>query len=1447
MARAARLLGRLVRWLVYAFAAVLILIVAALVAIQTGWAKEQLRQLVVRQANQFLTATLDIGRLGGSLVRGVELGNVRLSRDGEALIEIERVSVSYSPRELIQAGTVIRRIELVRPRFVVARQPDGRWNLGALIRRDAGSQNRRGPGRALRLLEIEIVDGTIEIRDPLRFGAARVPTLFNDLNVSCTFDYKPVAWTLGFASASWSGSAPDLAMRKLAGRIANSGTGWMFDDLRVESATSRFTLNGRIDRSVSPTQLALKVDAERFMFREWSGILPGLSNIAIDAEFETQLDGPPASLSTHLNLRSNGGNIRGAFILDSTAPGWRGSGAVDVERLRLEHWLNRPDRPSDVTGHVIFDLTDMGFRAGGRFPQGTYSFDGSHARYLQYEANDLRARGKLTPREMTIEEATATAYGASLRVAEGAIGIDAPFPFRFAGVADDVDLRQVPKNAPVPHVESTLTFEYDVSGRFSTPFIKGRARFMDSTFVGAAVGAGTVGGIDTSTTPLRYSGEGDLRGVDLGRFGRELGIEWMQDPRYAGSVDGHFHVEGTGSQGATMTLDGGGRLTRAQLFGGSLSDADVTIAIRDGSLEASYDGSLSTINPALALADDRYDASLSGTALARFTVRELLVRPSTLSDYEIDATMTLAPLRLRTLHADTGRVVATLATSTVTISELQAAGPAFDVRATGTLELDGSRSSRIDYAVSRADLDRLEDTIGRKIAGTVTTSGQLTGPLDRMQFAGEGTIAQLEAGGVKALTTELHYEAMVPTRTPDQSSGRVTGRASFVEAAGQPLREVRGTVAYADGRVDADLQLDEGRVSGTVTSALLLHREAQLLEILSLDTTIHRSSWKLASPAAPRIGWNEQGAVITGLVFMDAATGRQRLTIDGTWYPKGGGALRVIGANVSLDALTSTGDGPARYGGLANLDITIRGTRDEPIATGHLAIADGRIWRVAYESLRGRVDFSGGAFQLDLRLDQRPGVWLTAAGRVPLSVLYRDRDEEGEMDLTVRSTAIDLGLLEGATDVVGDVSGTLTVDVRVMGAIRDPHFDGELALADAAFRVAASGVRYQRGRVALRLERDRVRVEMFHLEDGNGHHLEVRGSLATHELRVSDLAIDVAAKGFAVLRNDYGRMDIDAQLRLQGQFETPRLSGRITVAGGELAVDTILDRTMLQPYSEKPAGPPEVDAIRVLNPWERLGLDIELGVPGTLRMVGDNVQVSPGTPIGLGNINLRALGDLYLYKDPGQPLYVTGSLDSVRGTYSFQGRRFDLDPNSSINFRGDLLPELFVIVQREISGVDTRVTIAGPLDGPELRLTSTPPLDPSDILSLIVFNTAVNQLNIEQQRDLVVRAGALAAGFLAAPVMSALERTLGLDTLEIEPGVDVSGGARVTIGQEIAPGLVARFSRQFGELEYDEAVLEYYLSKILRLRATFSDAGVARSRFRRTERAGIDLLLFFSF
>jgi len=197
------------------------LVVAVLAALETGWAKERIRSLIVTQANQYLTAELQIGRLSGSLFRGLRLDNVKLSRDGRTIVSIESVALSYSPRELWQQGVVIRQIRLIRPRFEIARQPDGRWNLAAIVNRGP-RQQQSGPARPIYLERVEIVDGAVALHDPLEFGAAHVPGRFDALNMSFSFDYAPVGWRLDFADASWTAPPPDLTMTDLHGAIARN-------------------------------------------------------------------------------------------------------------------------------------------------------------------------------------------------------------------------------------------------------------------------------------------------------------------------------------------------------------------------------------------------------------------------------------------------------------------------------------------------------------------------------------------------------------------------------------------------------------------------------------------------------------------------------------------------------------------------------------------------------------------------------------------------------------------------------------------------------------------------------------------------------------------------------------------------------------------------------------------------------------------------------------------------------------------------------------------------------------------------------------------------------------------------------------------------------------------------------------------------------------------------
>ena len=99
--------------------------------------------------------------------------------------------------------------------------------------------------------------------------------------------------------------------------------------------------------------------------------------------------------------------------------------------------------------------------------------------------------------------------------------------------------------------------------------------------------------------------------------------------------------------------------------------------------------------------------------------------------------------------------------------------------------------------------------------------------------------------------------------------------------------------------------------------------------------------------------------------------------------------------------------------------------------------------------------------------------------------------------------------------------------------------------------------------------------------------------------------------------------------------------------------------------------------------------------------------------------------------------------------------------------------------------------------------------------------------------------------------MSAVGEALGLAFLELEPtGTLGTTSFRLSAGREIWRGLFVTYAREFSAEPYNEFLAEYELTRYLRIRANASDVSGIRSRtqlYRRIERAGIDLIFFFSY
>ena len=126
---------------------------------------------------------------------------------------------------------------------------------------------------------------------------------------------------------------------------------------------------------------------------------------------------------------------------------------------------------------------------------------------------------------------------------------------------------------------------------------------------------------------------------------------------------------------------------------------------------------------------------------------------------------------VRGIEVSHGDVEASISDGTLHIAKLSTNGPGVDLQASGTLELDGVRSSRIAYTVTRSDLARLKEVLGRDVAGEAITTGTIAGRLDRMRFAGDATIERLAAAGFDSGTNTGSYDVTIPTDNPMQASG----------------------------------------------------------------------------------------------------------------------------------------------------------------------------------------------------------------------------------------------------------------------------------------------------------------------------------------------------------------------------------------------------------------------------------------------------------------------------------------------------------------------------------------------------------------------------------------------------------------------------------------------------------------------------------------------------
>jgi autotransporter translocation and assembly factor TamB len=1484
----------------------------ALIVSQTPWFRDWLRRYIVRESKQYLNGQLTIGGLHGNLLFGADLDHVAVDVSGERVVAVKGLELDYNVFTLLSQGLTLEQIKIDQPVLQVERDENG-WNLARLVKRQEQEADRQGPMRPVSLPSIEISDASVAIKDG-NATSVSLPRRIDDVDVRAQFEYAPVHYSLTLDHVSFRGTSPNVAVHQLTGKVAVRDDNLYMEGVKLKTGETSVTMNGVVEQYLATPVVKLTTTGS-LSLPEIGRLVPAAAGYDLHPSFDIKAEGPAERLGLKLDVRSEAGTIRGQLTTDVQAPNFAAKGDLDVDQLNLAPILKDPSQRTNLTGHAKLNVTMKSSPATAPAADrmaGTFAFNGPHVVAAGYEARNVDVFGAIAGPRISLE-GRAAAYGGTA-TARGFIVTPAPgraLAFDLRGSAHHVNLRDLPATMSAPRLATNLSVaEYHISGAGAS--VHGTAALNESSIEGATIASGTSAEFALTPAAISYSARGSVANLDLERLGRGLNVEALANPTYTSCINGSFDVSGSAprvtpgrpssSALSTMKLDATGSLHDSDVMGGRVPDLAFEAHLDHGGLAGHAKGSFEGFNPGQLANRNELDGAVNGTLDAGFSVRDVSA-PITPATVSADGRATLASSVIGGLKVDRADVEGKYSDQAGDLTKFEIAGPDLQANASGHISLDRNSSSNVRYHVAAVNLPELAKLAGQTdVGGSATLDGTVTGNSASLSTSGTLQGANLSYSTTNVLDLQSEYTVTIPELEFANAKVQATTNATFVKSGAMELNSVNATTTYQQKTLDFTTNVKEKTRELEAAGKVIFHPDHQEIHLPTLAVRTQGIEWRMAPDSQASVKYAQERIDFENVRLVSAD---QSLSVSGSLALGGGtpaGAIQVKAGNVDLQQLETLTLQNRGLSGRLNAEATISGSTAAPDVKGSLEITNGGFQSYRYESLSANADFTGTRLGLDATLRQSATELITAKGSVPTSLFKASPSGEhveptpgDAIDLQVKTTAINLAIVQGFTNQVTNVAGTLEADVHVTGSGEDPHAQGFVDIKDGAFGIARAGETFTGLATRIELTPEAVQVREFQLLDRHGEQLRVAGQLAVHARQIGDVNISIDSNNFEVLKNELGDVQVQTALKLTGQLRRPQLVGEVRLDAARLELDKLLE-LFYTPYSEEAIGdvpsaertvegtgsaedatkaalakagasaaPPgaEEKAAQDQNaapvpsgPLAELSMDVHLVARDNLVVRAQDLR--PGGPTGtaLGDLNITLGGDLHVRKNPNAPFTLIGVVNTVRGTYDFQGRRFDLVRDGTIRFTGtaDINPLLDISATRQIpnTGVEAKIRITGTPKKPQLTLSSTPPLEESDILALIVFNRPVNELGTGERSSLAATAGGIATGFIAAPLGKSIGKALDLDLFEIAPTTTESGelAAAITLGQQLNERTFIKVYQEFGQRSVTEFRLEFRLARFLRLETSVApetSGSANRINQRRVEREGIDLIFFFSY
>ena len=747
-------------------------------------------------------------------------------------------------------------------------------------------------------------------------------------------------------------------------------------------------------------------------------------------------------------------------------------------------------------------------------------------------------------------------------------------------------------------------------------------------------------------------------------------------------------------------------------------------------------------------------------------------------------------------------------------AELRLAAPRYDLAGNATLGMRAPYPAALELTSNALDLARLP--LSPKLTGTLSAALRGAAPLDDWR-SGHATLR------IAKLETNINGQ---PLRTVDplEVSYR-NGALAFAPAtvaAGDSRLRIEGTMPIEPAAGDGALHLNgsfdlAGLLAMLPQPAVRGGGKATLNAVVrgslrALDPTgtliIADASVEPGGGIPPLTGANAVVAMKAGSVSLEQASAawagstlRASATVPFSLLPAGLPlAARAAGpARVSFDVekleLAGLAGVPEQAGGTVALHVdaeapalTLDAVRARA-AFGELALHAGTFElrqgepsvvvmnngavRVEHFVLTGpesRIEISGGA-----ALGATPKIDLRAAGRLDTAIATA-------MAPTIRA------------------QGPALFDIALSGTPAAPHLAGFVETDGVQAGIRSPEIVVEALNARLNLTGDRVEIARC---DGilNGGKLHAGGGFGWSAGELRNVAVKLAASDVYLNAPSGLKTNSSADLTLQSRGRNVVLAGTVNVLEGSYTDPLTIEGSLMQ-YLRSGQ---QVEFTGERNPLlSRLRFQVDVRTDSPLVLDNNLARVGVDAAV-------RLLGSAY---QPG----LTGRVQLEDGGEIHLNERTYLVDHGVITFTNQqrIDPAFDILAKTQVSNYDISLQVTGTVGDSHTTLTSDPALGETDIIALLVTGRTLKDVRGSELNIAKEQAMSYVAGRLGQTLSSQAQRTLGLSTFRIEPGLiaaEANPTARLTVGQDITRRLNLVYSMDLVNSGDQIWIAEYDLTK----------------------------------